>query len=86
MNREHTASACGGTLRNRVLGLLVLVAAALVAAVTLPANAMAADGEAADAEVEISADGEAARLEGCTFAVEGFYHAPRREKKWKRKF
>ena len=75
MNREHTASACGGTLRNRVLGLLVLVAAALVAAVTLPANAMAADGEAADAEVEIYADGEAARLEGCTFAVEGFYRA-----------
>lgn len=40
----------------------------------MPSSAWADEGEQAvqDAEVEISADGDAARIEGCDFAVEGF--------------
>ena len=52
----------------------VLAAAALLAAMwTAPVLAWA--DEAPVGGVEVSADGEAARMEGCDFAIEGFYRA-----------
>ena len=79
----ETAKAAG--VRRSATGLaasvLRAVAAAILAGgmlgacmVVAPSSAWAADAEQAvqDAEVEISADGDAARMEGCDFAVEGF--------------
>lgn len=55
---------------------MILASAALWACgeTAAPSLAWADEGEQAvqDAEVEISADGDAARMEGCDFAVEGF--------------
>ena len=79
----ETAKAAG--VRRSATGfaasVLRAVAAAILAGgmlgacmVVAPSSAWAADAEQAvqDAEVEISADGDAARMEGCDFAVEGF--------------
>ena len=50
--------------------------AVLLALALMPTAAWADEvgsGDAvSDAEIEVSADGEAARMEGCAFAVEGF--------------
>lgn len=79
----ETAKAAG--VRRFATGLaasvLRAVAAAILAGgmlgacmVVAPSSAWAADAEQAvqDAEIDISADGDAARMEGCDFAVEGF--------------
>ena len=56
----------GKIVRGLAAGLCALVLSACV----LPAAAFAQ--EAAEAPVDISADGDAARIEGCAFAVQGF--------------
>ncbi len=80
----ETAKAAGARRSATGLAASVLraVAAAILAGAVLwicsgivaPSSAWADDaGQAVqDAEVEISADGDAARMEGCDFAVEGF--------------
>ena len=80
----ETAKAAGARRSATGLAASVLraVAAAILAGAVLwicsgivaPSSAWAADAEQAvqDAEIDISADGDAARMEGCDFAVEGF--------------
>ena len=80
----ETAKAAGARRSATGLAASVLraVAAAILAGAVLwicsgivaPSSAWAADaGQAVqDAEIDISADGDAARMEGCDFAVEGF--------------
>ena len=55
----------------RLAAAVILVWASMAAC---PPAAWADDAEQAvqDAEIDISADGDAARMEGCDFAVEGF--------------
>lgn len=65
-----------GALALRAVAAAILASAVLWVCdgATAPVPAWAAEGEQTvqDAEVDISADGDAARMEGCDFAVEGF--------------
>lgn len=66
----------GAAFRLRAATLLLAVALAFAAlGAVAPECAFAEVDSAESAEVEVSADGESARMDGCAFAVEGFYRA-----------
>lgn len=74
MNKGELFGPAGRTARLwAAIGGVLAAVALLAAAWMAPAPAWADEPQLGG--VEVSADGEAARMEGCAFAIEGFYRA-----------